>query len=76
MASTAAGSRRRIQEGHGRSRVKGVAWSESKRMWRAQIQLHLGYYATEEEAGRAYVEAEALFRQASIEFRRKHELQD
>lgn len=49
---------RRIQEGHGRSHVKGVAWSETKRMWRAQIQLHLGYYATEEEAGKAYVEAE------------------
>jgi hypothetical protein len=64
---------RRIQEGHGRSHVKGVAWSEPKRKWRAQIQLHLGYYDSEEEAGRAYVEAEELFRQPAWEFRRTHE---
>lgn len=64
---------RRAQEGYGRSPFKGVAWDERRKKWRAQIQLSLGYYDSDEEAGRAYAEAEAFFRQPALRFRREHE---
>ena len=43
----------------GTSRYKGVCWSKRERKWRAVIkfagvQRHLGYFADEEDAARAY----------------------
>lgn len=43
----------------GTSRYKGVCWDAGKRKWKAQVQIagkrtHIGRYATEMEAARAY----------------------
>ena len=64
---------RRIQEGRGESRIRGVARAGNKNKWRAYLQLHLGIYDTPEDAGRVYAEADALFRGPALKFRREHE---
>jgi hypothetical protein len=48
--------------GHGTSQYKGVYWSSAMRKWHAAIRVggqrrHLGYFADELEAARAYHEA-------------------
>jgi hypothetical protein len=56
--------------GHGASKYKGVAWSARMNKWRAQVQLHLGYYDSEEEAGKVYVKADNELRALAENLRR------
>ena len=56
--------------GHGASRFLGVAQKAGSKKWRAQIQLHLGNYDSEQEAADIYAVAEKLFRTQALELRR------
>lgn len=48
-------NKRNAQKFHGRSRYKGVTWVGARSMWRARIARdHLGYYADETDAAKAY----------------------
>lgn len=58
--------------GHGESEFRGVARDTHSNKWRAYIQLHLGYYATEEEAAEIYARADDLFREQALDLRRRY----
>jgi hypothetical protein len=64
LRPASAAQNRHNQRPHGQhsSRFKGVGWNKRKRKWVAQIKVngknrHLGYFAREEDAARAYTEA-------------------
>ncbi len=49
-----------------RNNIKGYGWSKEKRKYRAYIvlngdQKHLGYYGTEDEARKAYLDAKTIY---------------
>lgn len=56
--------------GHGASTYRGVARRPGTKKWRAQIQLHLGSYNSEQEAATIYARAERLFRDQALNLRR------
>ena len=59
------------QRGRGKSAFRGVAQKADSKKWRAQIQLHLGNYDSEQEAADIYADAEKLFRTQALELRRR-----
>jgi len=61
----------RTLPGFGASGFRGVAWSERHAKWRAQIQLNLGLYDTEEEGARIYARANAEMRELAEKLRRE-----
>jgi hypothetical protein len=55
-------SQNRVKQANSASWYKGVSWRKDRAKWHALIRvegrlLHLGYYASEEDAGRAYDQA-------------------
>jgi len=54
------------QNNFNRSNVKGYSWRESSKKWEARItidgkDIYLGYFKTEEEARKAYLDAKPIY---------------
>jgi|GEM_PF-3293627 len=60
------------QRGQGESRFRGVSRKPGTERWRAQIQLNLGTYDTEDEAATMYARAELALRGQALYLRRTH----
>lgn len=58
------------RHGRGESAYLGVARKAGSRKWRAQIQLHLGNYDSDQKAAAIFSRAERLFRAQALELRR------